>query len=82
MSARGLLSRVQRLERQRTPAPSPFVREYGSFEALAEQCDRDIDSGKLDPSDFPIVLECLARWEREGLYGLWRRDRVWEMGKR
>lgn len=78
--ARSIAARVQRLERQRAPVVSPIVMAFGSFEALAEQCDRDVEAGTLDARDFPIVLNCLARWEREGIYSLWRRDRNWSMG--
>ena len=75
-----MLTRVRRVEVARAPVVSPVVKAFGSFEALAEQCDRDIEAGKLDPRDFPIVLNCLARWEREGIYGLWRRDGRWQLG--
>ena len=68
------------MERRRAPVVSLVVRAFGSFEALAKECDRDIEAGKLDPRDFPVVLECLARWDREGIYSLWRRDGRWEMG--
>lgn len=68
------------MERRRAPVVSPVVRAFGSFEALAEQCDREVEAGVLDPRDFPVVLQCLARWEREGTYGLWRRGGRWEMG--
>ena len=75
-----MLTRVRRVEAARAPVVSPIVRAFGSFEALAEQCESEIEAGKLDPRDFPDVLTCLARWEREGIYGLWQRDGRWQLG--
>lgn len=82
MSTRALLSRVQRLEQARAPVISPIVRGFGSFDAFAADCEADIAAGKLDSRDFPIIIQSLARWEREETWGLWQRDRVWQMGTR
>lgn len=30
--------------------------------------------------DFPVVLHCLRRWEGDGTWGAWHRDRTWQMG--
>ena len=62
-----MLARVRRLEAARAPA-SPIVREYGSFEAFQAWADAGIAAGQLDPIDFPLVVICLARWEREKLW--------------
>ena len=69
-NVRGMLARVQRLEAARNTA-SPIARLYGSFDAFADGVEADIDAGKLDRTDMPVVLECLRRWERDGVWGRW-----------
>jgi len=69
-NVRGMLARVRRLEVARSTA-SPIARLYGSFEAYAEGVQADIDAGKLDGIDMPVILDCLRRWERERLWGQW-----------
>lgn len=54
------------MEAVRAPA-SPIVRAYGSFEAFRTWADAGIAAGVLDPIDFPIVVICLAKWEREAV---------------
>lgn len=80
-NVRGMLARVQRLEVARITA-SPIARLYGSFATFEKQVQAGIDAGKLDRTDMPIVLDCLRRWEREGVWGAWSRssNRVWESG--
>jgi hypothetical protein len=75
-SVQALLRRVQRLEAARTATLSPVVPLYGSIDAFAEGTDG------LDRHDFPVVLDCLRRWERDGVWDVWERNRyrVWEMG--
>lgn len=70
-NVRGMLARVQRLEVARSTA-SPIARLYGSFDAFAEGVQADIDAGKLDRTDMPVVLDCLRRWEREKVWGQWQ----------
>lgn len=70
-NVRGMLARVQRLEAARSTA-SPIVRLYGSFDAFADGVQADIDVGKLDRTDMPVVLDCLRRWEREGVWSQWQ----------
>lgn len=62
-----MLARVRRLEAVRAPS-SPFVREYGSFEAFTAWAEGQIEQGVLDPRDFPVVILCLRRWERDGTW--------------
>jgi hypothetical protein len=62
-----MLARVRRLEAVRAPV-SPIVRQWGSFEAFQAWAEAEIAAGVLDPTDFPIVVLCLARWEREKLW--------------
>ena len=66
VSARSLFARVRRLESVQAPV-SPLVRAYGSFEAFTAWADAEVAAGVLDPINFPIVVICLQRWEREGL---------------
>lgn len=66
-NVRGMLARVRRLEVARSTA-SPIARLYASFDAFADDVQADIDAGKLDRTDMPIVLDCLRRWERDGVW--------------
>ena len=73
MTVRAMLARVQRLEQARC-LRSPFALAFGSFEAFEAECRAEIHAGRLDRTDFPVVLHCLARWERDGTWqsGTWR----------
>lgn len=64
---RGLLTRVARLEAARAPAASPIAAAFGSFDAFLAWADEQ--AGALDPLDFPVVVHCLRRWERDGTWG-------------
>lgn len=68
------------MERERAPVRSPFAAAYGSFEAFAAECETGMDAGRLDRADFSVVLSSLARWERDGTWGAWRLDRIWQTG--
>jgi len=50
------------------------------MDAFAEQALADIAAGKLDGIDFPIVIDCLRKWHRDGVWGTWQRspNAVWE----
>jgi hypothetical protein len=76
-----MLGRVQRLEQVRRPTRSPYVAGWGSFEAFEAECEAEIDTGKLD-EEFRIILECLARWEANGMWNRWQRpnQRGWQLG--
>ncbi|MEZ0002915.1 hypothetical protein [Sinorhizobium fredii] len=76
---RSLLARVGRLERARTAPKSPFEIAYGSMDAFAANVQAGIDAGTLDQIDMPVVLACIRRWHDEGVYGLWQRNRIWEL---
>jgi len=82
-SARSLLARVARLERAKAGPQSPFVVIYGSFETFADECMTEVRAGKLCRIDMPVVIECLRRWERDGVWQGWQRHRngVWEAGR-
>lgn len=78
---RSMLARVRRIEAVRAPVRSPISRDYGSFDAFAAECDAMMAAGKLDRHDFPVILYCLRKWETDGIWGMWRRNRVWERGR-
>lgn len=78
-SPRALLARVAALERARVTPRSPFEAAYGSFGAFATDTQTGIVSGQFDSRDMPVVLNCIRRWHDEGVWGLWRRDRIWEI---
>jgi hypothetical protein len=67
-SARSLLARVAKLEQAQTPRPFPI--DIEKWEADGE--------GKC-PNDWPIIIQCLRRWKRDGVYDGWQRgsNRVW-----
>lgn len=74
-SPRALLARVARLEYARRPRLSRIAAAFGSFDAFEEQTLAEVESGSLDRIDWlgetddgsGGVLNCLRRWEREGL---------------
>lgn len=68
-STRALLARVQRLETQRMPRPSPLAVIYGTFAAFETECRTQMAAGHL-AQDFPI--DCLARWEEDGTWQMAR----------
>lgn len=80
-SARALLARVQRLEQARIAPRSPFEAAYESFDAFAAETQAGIDAGQFDSREMPVILNCIRRWHDDGVWGLWRRDRIWEMAR-
>jgi hypothetical protein len=80
MSVRAMLARVQRLEQARRPPLSPFEQAFGSLEAWEADVQAGIDAGRLDRIDMPVVIACVRRWHTDGVWSMWRRDRVWEFG--
>ncbi len=80
-SVQSMLSRVRRLEAARAAPVSPFARVYGSMDEFEAEANAGIEAGQLDSVDMPIVVACLRRWDREGVWGAWQRNRVWELGK-
>ena len=69
---RSLLARVSRLERANSPAASPFVAAYGSFEAFVAWCEAEMTAGSLDSTDGRTLLAILARWDRDQVWSRWR----------
>lgn len=65
MSVRSLLGRVTRLEQARV---SPWTRIFGTPEQFAADCERGIEEGTYDRLDMPVVVHCIQRWWREGLW--------------
>ena len=76
-----MLSRVARLEQARAAPRSPFEAAYGSLDAFEAEVQADIAAGKLEPVGMAAVLTSIRKWHDEGLWGLWYRDRVWELSR-
>lgn len=72
-------ARVAKLERGRRTG-SPIAAAFGSFATFEAHCEAEITAGRLDPRDFPVVIMCLRRWEDDGTWAAWQRDRIWERG--
>jgi hypothetical protein len=69
MSAvRSLLTRAARLEQARVSPRTPIELAYGNLEAWEAEVQADIDAGKADPVDMPVVLMCVRRWHTEKLW--------------
>jgi hypothetical protein len=79
-SVRSLLNRVKRLEAARSMA-SPFQRWFGSLDAFEAEVQAGIEAGHLDAGDMPVVMDAIRGWHRDGVFGMWQRDRVWEYGR-
>ena len=71
-SVRSLLTRVAKLEAARVTPRSPFEVAYGSFGAFEEKVNADIDAGKLDGVDAPLVLNAVRNWHRDRLWSGFR----------
>lgn len=61
----GKLSRVRKLELSRQPKKTCIEQYYGSFAAFEDECQVKMAKGKLDKFDFPVVLNCVRRWNEE-----------------
>ena len=61
-----MIARVRRLEASRAPA-SPFVREYGSFEAFAAWAEGMVVAAEFGP-EVHFVIQCFGRWEQDGVW--------------
>jgi hypothetical protein len=64
---RGLLERVQKLERRQTRGPSPIELLYGSFDAFEVKTQKEIDEGKLCKVDAPVIIDILRSWHATGV---------------
>jgi len=78
-SIRALAARVAKLEHA-TVATSPIGAAFGSFAAFEAFCDAGVADGVFDPRDVPFIVACLRRWENDGTWQTWSRDRIWERG--
>ena len=83
-NVRALLTRVAKLEAARVSPLSPFERAFGSLGAFEDKVRGDIDAGKLDRVDGPLLLQAVMKWHRDGCFGHWaqNRNRAWEYGGR
>lgn len=72
-SVLSMLQRVRKLEQARAAPLSPFEAAFGSFAAFEEQTLAEVQAGKLDARDMPVVLHCLRKWHA---------DRVWSGPRR
>jgi hypothetical protein len=59
---------------QRVPR-SPFEVAYGSLEAWEADWQASIDAGTMCPIDGPVIIACVRRWHRDGVYATWRLTR-------
>lgn len=53
-----MLARVAKMEGGRDD-------EGAAFAAFVADCESDMDAGKLDRRDLPVVLDCLRAWRRD-----------------
>lgn len=83
-SARSLHARVARLEQAGAPLRSPIERWFGSLEAFELETQVQVDAGALDRRDLygadgnSGVMRAIRSWHEQGLFGTWKRDRIWE----
>lgn len=75
---RSMLARVEKLEAVRAMPKSPFDYAYGSYDAFEADTKARALAGTLDLADIEGVLASIRRWNRDGVWGLWCRDRIWE----
>lgn len=71
-NVRALLTRVAKLEAARVTPRSPFEVSYGSLNAFADKVNADIDAGKLDKVDGPLLLNAVLKWHRDRLWSGFR----------
>lgn len=69
---RSMLSRVSRLERTDAPTVSPFERQYGSLDDMAEAWRAMMDAGTLDRRDGEALIAIIRRWHSDRVWDLWQ----------
>ena len=69
---RSMLARVGRLERTDAPTVSPFERQYGSLDRLAEAWRAMMDSDTLDRRDGEALIAIMRRWQSDRVWDLWQ----------
>ena len=67
-NVRSLLTRVARLERAREVPRTPFEAAFGSLDAFADKVNADVDAGKLDRVDGPMLLQAVRKWHVDMLW--------------
>lgn len=74
-----MLGRVARLEQARAAPKSPVEIAYGSLDAWEAEVQADIDAGKADPVDMPVILLCVRRFHADNVWGSLRaHSGVWQ----
>lgn len=63
MVVSGLLKRVRALEERRAAALR-LIEYWNEFEAEARA---GIETGRYDPDDLPVVLQCVRKWINDGV---------------
>jgi hypothetical protein len=63
-----MLARVKRIEAVRAPMLSPIALAFGSFDTFTAWAEKQMAAGVLDRGDFPVVVHCLASWERDSTW--------------
>jgi hypothetical protein len=81
MSVRSMLARVQRIEHARTAPRSLIEAAYGSLDVFEADTRAAIDAGELCSIDMPIIIDCIKRWHKDGVFDSWKRDRIWEFAR-
>ena len=71
-NVRSLLTRVAKLEAARVTPKSPVELAFGSLNAFADKVTGDIDAGKLDRTDGPLLLQAVLKWHRDRLWSGFR----------
>lgn len=72
VGVRSMLSRVSRLERTDAPTVSPFERQYGSLNNLAEAWRVMMDVCTLDRRDGEALIAIIRRWHSDRVWDLWQ----------
>lgn len=69
MSLRALQRRVAKMEKARTPRPSPIVVMFGSFDTFVAVVFQPAwDDGTMEQGDILDLVEVLRRWETDGTW--------------
>jgi len=79
-SVDSMLRREQRLEQAQSKPRTPFEVAYGSLAGFTAEWQSEIDAGRMDPLDGPIIIQCIRRWHTDRVYESWKHHRngVWE----
>jgi hypothetical protein len=82
-----MLGRVKHLEEAHRVQRTPFELMFDSLDAWEAAVRAGVAAGKLDARDMVGadgsggVVRAIRGWHEQGLFGLWVRDRVWEIGR-